>query len=189
MRRSRTHADHSTKWLKRPLSTDQLIYAAGDILLIDLLYDHFDMEGYLDIQPFLETESEQYISLHLGGRVVKNDPYWSHPLLPLEIVHEMSGEDVKCQGCERRLPTGCFPHRKKGRRSKSRVREDNCFVCSAIDYVHPPSDSETPFSPSTSFTFPPLPPVYLLPPLPQAPSFYPHWKTMPGVPWPYIRYL
>ncbi|KZS87962.1 hypothetical protein SISNIDRAFT_418863 [Sistotremastrum niveocremeum HHB9708] len=130
---------HSTKWLKRPLSVDQLIYAAGDILLIDLLYDHFTIEGYIGSE--LEEQSEDYISLHLAERVPKNDPYWSHALLPLEIINQADGVPMTCQGCQRVMPSGCFALVKKSR--KRRVREDKCFVCSTIDAACPPSNSSS----------------------------------------------
>ncbi|KZT38431.1 hypothetical protein SISSUDRAFT_1119622 [Sistotremastrum suecicum HHB10207 ss-3] len=121
---------HSGRWLQRPLSFDQLIYASGDVLLIDLLYRYFRSMHLLEDDIY--EQSAKYISLNIDARVNKNDEYWCHALLPLDIIYEADGIPMTCDGCGREMMSGNFARR--GGRGRGR-REDKCAVCVIIDFT------------------------------------------------------
>lgn len=103
--------DHSN-WLKRPLSQAYLSYAATDIHLMGLLYDHFSVKGYIHMSEHF-AQSMRYIELWKDEKPVDRDPYKGHPLLPLEIL-ALPSDSIKrvCSGCKRHLSQASF-HKKK----------------------------------------------------------------------------
>ena len=120
--------DHS-KWLKRPIESNEIQYAAEDIRKIRLLYEKFVEKRYID-QDNLVLLSSSYISFHAKARPDGNDKYALHGLLPLALLTKENPiyRVVSCQGCKRNLPPSAF--------SKTSLRSGKrtfCFVCRAVN--------------------------------------------------------
>lgn len=106
-----------------------LQYAAEDIHKIRLLYDIFVLEGYIH-EEALEAQSAIYLSIHAKARPAKNDIYKRHGLLPLGIfLDKPLKKALRCQGCERFLPVGCFSTSS----NRVAIASCKCFVCRAVD--------------------------------------------------------
>ncbi|KAK0470318.1 ribonuclease H-like domain-containing protein [Desarmillaria tabescens] len=121
---SKGSVDHK-RWLERPLSSEQLGYAAQDVLLIGRIYEHFKAQNYL--AENLPEQSEQYITFWKGGKADKDRYFNSHCLLPLDIIdYDARRPTKRCDGCERLLSVHCFP------RKTTSSEEIYCWVCNAI---------------------------------------------------------
>ncbi|KAJ6626693.1 hypothetical protein B0H10DRAFT_1998138 [Mycena sp. CBHHK59/15] len=117
-------ADHA-QWMRRPLSSSGLQYAADDVYNISLLFDHFLQQGYID--PSLPARSLKYVRLWSDAPPHPTDVYRSHPILPLEILEPPPPAPpmIMCTGCHRDLRRPSFP-------STSPPNQMRCFVCAAI---------------------------------------------------------
>ncbi|KAJ7588341.1 ribonuclease H-like domain-containing protein [Mycena floridula] len=113
------------EWLKRPLPTGHLSYAANDATMIALLHQHF-VQAQL-INPQLGEQSSRYITRYRGAQPSANDPYIGHPLLPLEILDVESGSRRRCKECHRDLCRASFSLNAWKNSDKRQ-----CFVCRAI---------------------------------------------------------
>ncbi|KAG7444692.1 ribonuclease H-like protein [Guyanagaster necrorhizus] len=116
--------DHR-KWLKRPLSQEQLGYAAQDAQLIESVYEHFKSQNYLTEE--LPEQSERYITFWEAGKPEKYRHFDSHCLLPLDIIDYDAGKPThRCAGCRRFLSVDCFPDENTSSGGLY------CWVCNAI---------------------------------------------------------
>jgi exonuclease 3'-5' domain-containing protein 1 len=117
----RRTVDHS-KWLQRPLPALYLSYAAHDVYVIGIIYDHFFQKRYL--VKSLPEQSARYISIWENDQPLKDDVYRRNPLLPLEILSTSSNQTKvrACSGCKRDLTLRSF----EGNGTK-------CWVCMAVD--------------------------------------------------------
>ncbi|PBK67844.1 hypothetical protein ARMSODRAFT_303822 [Armillaria solidipes] len=121
---SKGSVDHK-RWLERPLSQEQLGYAAKDVWLIGRIYEHFKAQNYLTEN--LPEQSERYVT-HWKARQPEKDRYFnSHCLLPLDIIdYDARRPTKRCDGCERLLAVQCFP----GETTSS--EGIYCWVCNAV---------------------------------------------------------
>ncbi|KAF8586115.1 hypothetical protein K439DRAFT_1288907, partial [Ramaria rubella] len=121
------HQNYSHKWVERPLSAMLLNYAAKDIHLIHLIYQHFQNQGFLQSKTNLILQSQRYVAMHadLPLKPFRNDCYRRSPLLPLDILEEPSGILRECEGCRRKLSLPCF-------KQKGSMRRKWCKVCQVV---------------------------------------------------------
>ncbi|KAK0444095.1 ribonuclease H-like domain-containing protein [Armillaria borealis] len=121
---SKGNVDHK-RWLERPLSQEQLGYAAKDVRLIGRIYEHFKAQNYLTEN--LPEQSERYVT-HWEARQPEKDRYFnSHCLLPLDIIdYDARRPTKRCDGCERLLAVQCFP------RETTSSEGIYCWVCNAV---------------------------------------------------------
>ncbi|PBL04384.1 hypothetical protein ARMGADRAFT_52395 [Armillaria gallica] len=103
---SKGSVDHK-RWLERPLSQEQLGYAANDVRLIGRIYEHFKVHNYL-AENLLE-QSERYVTHWKAGQPEKD-----------------RRPTKRCDGCERLLAVQCFP------RETTSSEGIYCWVCDAI---------------------------------------------------------
>ncbi|KAK0214121.1 ribonuclease H-like domain-containing protein [Armillaria fumosa] len=121
---SKGSVDHK-RWLERPLSQEQLGYAAEDVRLIGRIYEYFKAHEYL--AENLPEQSERYVTRWKRQRPEKDRYFNSHCLLPLDIIdYDARRLTKKCNGCERLLAIQCFP------REATSSDEIYCWVCNAI---------------------------------------------------------
>ncbi|KAK0472059.1 ribonuclease H-like domain-containing protein [Armillaria novae-zelandiae] len=121
---SKGSVDHK-RWLERPLSSEQLGYAAKDVRLIGRIYEHFKAHNYL--AENLPEQSERYVTHWKAGRPDKDRYFNSHCLLPLDIIdYDARRPTKRCDGCERLLATRCFP------RETTSSDGIYCWVCNAV---------------------------------------------------------
>ncbi|KAK7434204.1 hypothetical protein VKT23_020334 [Stygiomarasmius scandens] len=114
--------DHS-RWLERPLPPLYLSYAAHDVYIIGIIYNHFLQKNYLG--KSLAAQSARYASIWENSQPREGDVYRRNPLLPLEILSTNSSltqHTRVCSGCERSLTDRSFD----GNGTK-------CWVCMAVD--------------------------------------------------------
>lgn len=125
------HKDNgSTIWLERPLSPQLLAYAAHDIELIAVLYEHFKAICWITPtnEPTLMAQSLRYAhSLSHQGRMAEDDVFGSSAVLPLDVLTEPHGLKFPCHGCHRMQSLYCFSVRKQNKKPQSRT--NICRVC------------------------------------------------------------
>jgi len=125
------HKDNgSTIWLERPLSPQLLAYAAHDIELIAVLYDHFKAICWITPtnEPTLMAQSLRYAhSLSHQGRVPEDDVFGSSAVLPLDVLTEPRGLKFPCHGCHRMQSLYCFSVKKQNKKPLSRT--NICRIC------------------------------------------------------------
>lgn len=112
-------------WLKRPLSEEYLRYAARDVYLIGLLYNHFETNGYISGQ--LSAQSDRYVAIWEDAKPGQRDVYRNHGLLPLQVFDCSDGPMRSCMGCQRNLPRAAYSQTAWGKPNQRR-----CWVCRAI---------------------------------------------------------
>ncbi|KAK0222885.1 ribonuclease H-like domain-containing protein [Armillaria nabsnona] len=121
---SKDSVDHK-RWLERPLSQEQLDYAANDVRLIGRIYEHFKVHNYL-AENLLE-QSERYVTHWKAGQPEKDRYFNPRCLLPLDIIdYDARRPTKRCDGCERLLAVQCFPRETTGSEGTY------CWVCNAI---------------------------------------------------------
>ncbi|KAK0204363.1 ribonuclease H-like domain-containing protein [Desarmillaria ectypa] len=121
---SKGSVDHK-RWLERPLSEEQLDYAAQDVRLIGLIYEYFKTQNHLT--ESLPEQSERYITFWKDRKPEKDRYFNSHCLLPLDIVdYDPRRPTRRCDGCERLLAVRCFPQETTSSEGMY------CWVCNAI---------------------------------------------------------
>ncbi|KAK0193327.1 ribonuclease H-like domain-containing protein [Armillaria mellea] len=121
---SKGAVDHK-RWLERPLSQEQLGYAAKDVRLIGRIYEYFKAHDYL--AENLPEQSERYVTYWKATQPQRDRYFNSHCLLPLDIIdYDARRPTKKCDGCERLLAVQCFP------RETTNSEGIYCWVCNAI---------------------------------------------------------
>jgi exonuclease 3'-5' domain-containing protein 1 len=109
---TRIHEQNLTElWMRRPLATDLLNYAAKDVHLIRLIYEKFKRRGYLNHTRELLAQSQRYVSMHddLILKPLKQDRYRGSSVLPLDILERPTSTFRKeCDRCHRKLSGRCF---------------------------------------------------------------------------------
>ncbi|EIN13050.1 hypothetical protein PUNSTDRAFT_131272 [Punctularia strigosozonata HHB-11173 SS5] len=113
----------SAFWMDRPLSSQLLHYAAQDIKMISLIYEHFTTAGLLkdNMLPLLLDQCKRYVSLHQqSGRVEQGNSFRSNGFLPLDILKMPSQDRRVCSGCNRFISAKYFNV------------GDKCRVCQAV---------------------------------------------------------
>lgn len=125
---SRDHVVNHQTWLSRPLSKQNLQYAATDIELIKQLFCVFKQRGYIDSD--LPKQSLRYTTVWKETQPTSNEPLKSHPLLPLETLQTPSfGITKSCHGCGRALSQRSFSPTAW---TSQPGRQCNCLVCCAV---------------------------------------------------------
>lgn len=118
----------SAVWMERPLSEQLLCYAANDVRVIALLYDHFQEADWLSakVQPDLLEQSARYVAMHSSKeRVDRTDMFLCHPFLPFDILTERQNSAKRCRACKRMVSQVHFGGA-KGQRSS------HCRMCQAV---------------------------------------------------------
>jgi exonuclease 3'-5' domain-containing protein 1 len=117
--------NRSHLWMQRPLATNLLNYAAKDVHLIHLIYDHFKGEGYIDSQLNLLAQSKRYVSIHADVMLkpLRNDCFRRSAVVPLDVLEEPRGILYDCRACHRYLSLPCF------RCNRHSQRRMVCRVC------------------------------------------------------------
>jgi len=131
-------------WMERPLTSELLTYAAGDIERIAALYSHFNEMGYLEDAHLADllSRSARYVGLfRFIGRPNSENRFWRSALLPLGILQGADEQLRVCDGCRRGLPEDCFStsthdHHEDQIEGKSQSRLPNCRVCCFIFAKH-----------------------------------------------------
>ncbi|THU91181.1 hypothetical protein K435DRAFT_727495 [Dendrothele bispora CBS 962.96] len=121
----KAHLDH-LRWLERPLPTHYLSYAAHDVYIISVIYEHFLKRGYLNNSDTLAAQSTRYASIWENDQPREEDIYRRNPLLPLEILSVPTGTgatDRICDGCNRKLTRSSFQG----------INGTKCWVCMTVD--------------------------------------------------------
>lgn len=119
-------------WLERPLSPKLIQYAATDIYAIDLLYNHFLQNNWINSIsfPLLLIQSKRYLSTRWEqDRTNSKNIFRSHALLPLDVLNTPQAPFERCRGCERMLSLYCF---RSVKRSGRVIRKSRCRVCNAL---------------------------------------------------------
>jgi hypothetical protein len=141
---ARLFRNDSEFWMKRPFSSDALLYAVQDCFALFPLMNLLDEKAHTDgqrLRDLLEGD-ESAISritlLQASDRYSKvlryaavDERYESTSTLPLGILfHVMcpGGSGYSCKCCNRMLPRGCFPNQATHQTAKRR-----CDNCRAID--------------------------------------------------------
>lgn len=120
-------AQGSAIWMERPLSARLLQYAANDIYLIALLYEHFVACRWINKRDPLGllAQSRRYVSTQLEqGRTHDKDYFRMGALLPLDVLTKPRGIRERCSGCRRLLSLPCFDVTGTSRNSRCRV----CYI-------------------------------------------------------------
>ncbi|KAI6008612.1 ribonuclease H-like domain-containing protein [Pisolithus marmoratus] len=120
----------SSIWLNRPLPPKLLAYAAHDIELIAVLYEHFKTKAWITPanELLLVAQSMRYAySLFYQGRVADDDVFGPCAVLPLDVLSDSRGPKVQCYGCNRMLSLSCYTLRKQGK--KLQTRSNICRIC------------------------------------------------------------
>ncbi len=114
-------------WAKRPLADEYLRYAARDVHHIELLYNHFKKEEYINDQ--LLAKSAHYVAIWKDAKPHQTDEFRSHPLLPLNILDcHVQAQTRSCVGCRRNLPQMAF-----SKAAWKEMSKRQCWVCRAIN--------------------------------------------------------
>jgi len=124
-------ANGGVPWLERPLSPRLMQYAANDIFVIDLLYNHFLQKNWIKPSsiPLLLVQSKRYISTQWQqGRTDRTNAFRLGALVPLDVLTSPAGIRECCRGCERMLSIPCFEHRSQS----GVVRKSRCRLCNVI---------------------------------------------------------
>ncbi|KAL1729013.1 ribonuclease H-like domain-containing protein [Schizophyllum commune] len=116
--------DHS-RWLQRPLTAEQVVYATEDVDMILALYRIFKARGDIQEEDF-KRQTEMYHSIHSSRRPDGSNAYLRHSLMPLDILDlpPPNSSLTPCNGCRRKLSQRCF---------SSSSYHGKCLVCSAMD--------------------------------------------------------
>jgi len=124
-------ANGGVPWLDRPLSPRLIQYAANDIYVIDLLYNHFLQKNWIkpNSLPLLLAQSKRYVSTQwLQGRTDHSNVFRMGALLPLDVLTNPQGTCERCSGCGRMLSLSCFEHM----RQSGIIRKSRCRLCNVI---------------------------------------------------------
>lgn len=114
------------QWLNRPLSREQLHYAAFDVCCIGKVYELFTAKGYLAGET--ADQNMRYISMWKDAQPKMLDVYKNHPLLPLEILDQPSDYYKKpCIICERDLSESSY-----SKVAWTSASKQQCWVCRAL---------------------------------------------------------
>ncbi|EKM53235.1 uncharacterized protein PHACADRAFT_197657 [Phanerochaete carnosa HHB-10118-sp] len=133
-------------WLRRPLTEQLLQYAAKDILLIGVLYPHFDRNGWIPKDDAgyncLMRQCRRYISAHREqGKSSETDVFGPCSIMPLDTVTEPFGPLHRCHACNRSLSVAAFSNcpgvapSSPGSGSAPRyaiLRRPRCRLCSIL---------------------------------------------------------
>jgi len=116
---------NSKEWLVRPLTQDQLLYAAFDILKIYRLRAKL-VTGDVDMEACKEA-SQRYSELLKDGKKSEHDLSYKHGYLPCEIMAVDYGKTYLCVDCVRLLhrPSFCSLNFCSGECRR-------CFVCARV---------------------------------------------------------
>ncbi|KIP09340.1 hypothetical protein PHLGIDRAFT_333751 [Phlebiopsis gigantea 11061_1 CR5-6] len=144
----RMHKDKGCEmWLRRPLTEQLLQYAAKDILLIGVLYPHFQRSGWIpnDHTEYVRLleQSRRYISAHREqGKSTDLDVFRPCALMPLDTLAEPLGPLHRCTACNRFLSYSAFetcegaaPSSGSHLASSTRIallRRPRCRLCSIL---------------------------------------------------------
>jgi len=124
-------ANGGVPWLERPLSPKLLQYAANDIYVIDLLYNHFLRRNWINPSsiPLLLAQSKRYISTQWQqGRTDRTNIFRLGALIPLDVLTSPQGLPELCAGCGRMLSLPCFEHMWRS----CLLRKSRCRLCNVI---------------------------------------------------------
>lgn len=107
------HKDgNSSFWLTRPLPPNFLMYAATDIKMVGLVYDHFVQTRYITANNYmgLIQQTGRYISYYdsRGKKQQAADLGVMLRLLPLDVVYEPEAAQYPCHLCQRMLNLRAF---------------------------------------------------------------------------------
>jgi len=120
---------NSKEWLVRPLTQDQLFYAAFDILKIYRLRAKL-VTGDVDMEACKEA-SKRYSELLKDGKKSEHDRSYKHGYLPCEIMAVEYGKTYLCVDCVRFLHRPSF-----GSSNFRRCDSRRCFVCARLRADH-----------------------------------------------------
>ncbi|KAH8102260.1 ribonuclease H-like domain-containing protein [Cristinia sonorae] len=106
------HKDgNSSFWLTRPLPSNLLKYAAADIKLVGLTYDHFVQHKWITAETFprLLAQSTRYLQRYTSrGDREETEGLGSMRIIPLDVVYDTEQKQYECQLCLHMLNLCCF---------------------------------------------------------------------------------
>lgn len=97
--------DDTEFWVRRPIDSDCLDYAAYDVLQLRSLHTYYQSE--ILKRPHITTESKRYAEMFPDHRRPKNSFYIDHGVLPQEILERSEIQKAANDGLGTRTCAGC----------------------------------------------------------------------------------
>ena len=132
--RMRWYAD---TWMKRPLTSENVKYAAGDAVITFLLFNKLEASASPDVLVAMRRCASVCSGLLATPMDKHDNGYMDSPVFPMHVLFPKTGHQIECSACHMKLPCDMFS---KVQQRKSDPRCIQCIFTSTLHQQGLPSD-------------------------------------------------